>query len=219
MSQLCLSTRPLRVQVCALVQYISDTSPPCSPAFGGILPPSRLIVKPAQNLGSVQKLVIFRLTWEKSTTLPALLGARRSEISQGRLHRPIGSLPESDHLAVDTGNLWVFIRKRRRERLYAILLTCDLLARGFPELQGDLRCGLVSSYLQNLRITVSLELSSLAKHTPKGGWPTYVKRIWADPQDSLGLVQRVRSYLGTLVSLLSIQNSLGVGLQELEKRV
>jgi hypothetical protein len=126
-----------------------------------------------------------------------------------------------DEEGIDDSNLSVFISDCRAQRSYAVLVTCDLLTRSLVELPSNVRWALLGNDLEKLRVRLNLELSSLTKDTRKGGWSTagIVERIYSDPQDYSGLVQRSRTFLTELIKLQSIQDSLAVALQELESNI
>lgn len=124
-----------------------------------------------------------------------------------------------DEEQIDKGNLSVFITRCKMERLYAALLTCDLLARGLAELPSNARWALFGGDLEKLRLRVNLELSLLTKDTPKGGWPSGIKDICAYSWDLFDPLEDTRTFLNELVKLQSIQDSLAIALQELESKI
>jgi len=124
-----------------------------------------------------------------------------------------------DEEQLNNVNLSVFIMICKLERLGAVLLTCDLLARGLAELPSNVRWALFGGDLEKLRVRVNLELSSLTKNTSKGGWSTGVKDICAYSGDLLDPLEETRTFLNELVKLQSIQDSLAIALQELESKI
>jgi len=124
-----------------------------------------------------------------------------------------------DEQGIDDSNLSEFITRCKMERLYAVLLTCDLLARGLAELPGNPHGALLGSDLERLRLRVNLELSLLTKNTPKGGWPSGIKDICAYSWDLFDPLEETRPFLNELVKLQSIQDSLAIPLQELESKI
>lgn len=124
-----------------------------------------------------------------------------------------------DEEQLNNGNLSVFIMICKLERLGAVLLTCDLLARGLAELPSNVRWALFGGDLEKLRVRVNLELSSLTKNTSKGGWSTGVKDICAYSGDLLDPLEETKTFLNELVKLQSIQDSLAIALQELESKI
>lgn len=121
--------------------------------------------------------------------------------------------------SVDGRNLSAHITNYRKHRAYAVLVTRDLLIHGLSELPSDARWASLLVDLDNLRVRLNLELSSLTGVTRKGGWPTSADLMWADTLDSTGVVGRTRTYLNEFVKLKSAQDSLETALCELETRL
>lgn len=124
-----------------------------------------------------------------------------------------------DEQGIDNSNLSVFITRCRMERSYAVLVACDLLASGVTELPNNMRWALLVSDLEKLRLRVNLELSSLTRHTPKGGWSSGIKDICRCSLGFLDPLEETRTFLSELVKLQSTEDSLAIALQELESKM
>ncbi len=168
---------------------------------------------------------LLRQKFPTSTVWTALEAWSEQAIPYLRAFGDMLDLTESAvHSALDeeqlnNGNLSVFIMICKLERLGAVLLTCDLLARGLAELPSNVRWALFGGDLEKLRVRVNLELSSLTKNTSKGGWSTGVKDICAYSGDLLDPLEETRTFLNELVKLQSIQDLLAIALQELESKI